>query len=116
VFDLSYPELIAILAGLSAGGVIGIFITTEMEARKRGIEIEVDPLESVGFPTAARAIFRSVISMIIVASVIIIIGLGILHIGGVYYLAEPLRRPFAVALLVGMGAGKLARYLLWRFR
>jgi hypothetical protein len=56
-----HDPIVAILAGLAAGVVLGTCFSTKTELKRRGLETSVDPMRRVSFREAARLILRGVI-------------------------------------------------------
>jgi hypothetical protein len=116
MLGLSYAQEVVILAGACSGVTLGVFLTTRIEGKKRGINLVVNPFERVSLIESVRVIALPVAALLIVGSLVVLVGLGILRLGGVYRLTDGLNHPFAIAFLIGAGAGKLFRYVFWRSR
>lgn len=112
VLSAYYPQVIAGLAGISSGGILGAFITTKNEMIARGVQSQADPLVRV--PSTTRVLIGSVATIILLASLVVLVALGILRMSGVDYLGGNLKAIFGLSFLVGAGIGKYGRYLYWR--
>jgi hypothetical protein len=112
---ISYVQAVAISALFCSGAVLSACITTRTEALKRGMPpVSIGPFERIPFGAAAEAVLSASLSMILVAAMMLLVGLGIMYVGGIHGLDEKARLPFGLALLTGAAATKYARYLYWR--
>jgi hypothetical protein len=62
-----------------------------------------------------RAVLRAVLLLVVVSTAMLLVGLGIMRVGGLYGLDATTRQPFGLALLTGAALAKFARYLYWRY-
>jgi hypothetical protein len=114
---LSYDQAVAISAGFCSGAILGACITTRTEALKRRMPpVSIGPFERIPFGAAARAVLSASLSMILVAAMMLLVGLGIMYVAGIQGLDEKARLPFGLALLTGAAAANYARYLYWRLK
>ncbi len=117
MIGLSFAQAVAISAGFCSGGVLGAGFTARTEALKRGIpQISVRPFERIPFGAAAKIVLSASFSITLLAAVMVLICLGIMHIGGLHGLDEKTKIPFGLALLAGAAAAKYVRYLYWRLK
>ena len=76
--------------------------------------ISIGPRERIPFGAAAKAILSASLFIILVATMMLLVGLGIMRIGGIHGINEKALLPFGLALLIGAAAAKYTRGLYWR--
>jgi len=116
LINIAHVQMVDFLIGLGGGAVIGPFLTTDMELRKRGFVFQkISPFARIPLMIAIKMILVEGAFLLVIGSTFVAVSLGISRLAGEH---EPHERSFlyVVGFVAGLGAGKFARYLYWRAR
>jgi len=117
MLSVSYPDVVSIFAGIFGGLVIGINLTTKTEMEIRGLQSgKVSPFFRVPLLDGIKFVLVASLFMLLIGGVSLVVALVTFWFGlGRFYCNTPdMQRAFGLSYLLGAGAAKYARYLVWR--
>jgi hypothetical protein len=114
---ISFAQGVAIAAGFCSGGILGAFVTTKTEVDKRwGWQPQHTVHESLFERLPFGYLLSACLRIILMAVLWVLTSFVIMRLGGLSRLDRMTKGPYGLGYLVGIFAGKGARYLYLKLK